>query len=73
MLIEIIRSAALCDATGSFGVWPFQLKGCVAVGAHVMDIPPNGKGVNSSVTTLSSLQLRWGNRQGLTATIRSGA
>src|SRR5437879_3641819 len=26
--------------------WPFQLKGCVAVGAHVMDIPPNGPGVN---------------------------
>ncbi len=52
--------------------WPFQLKGCVAVGAHVMDLPPNGRGVNSSVPTLAALMLRWGDRQNLTATIRSG-
>jgi hypothetical protein len=51
--------------------WPFQLKGCVAVGAHVMAIPPNGLGVNSSVATFASLQQRWGNRIGLTASIRS--
>jgi hypothetical protein len=52
--------------------WPFQLKGCVAVGAHVMDIPPSGRGVNSSVATFMTLRQRWGDRQGLTATIRSG-
>jgi hypothetical protein len=52
--------------------WPFQVKGCVVVGAHVMDIPPNGRGVNSSVATLMVLQQRWGNRQDLTATIRKG-
>jgi len=44
----------------------------VVVGAHVMDIPPNGRGVNSSVATLMVLQQRWGNRQDLTATIRKG-
>jgi hypothetical protein len=52
--------------------WPYQLKGCVAVGAHVMDIPPSGRGVNSSVPTFMTLRQRWGDRQGLTATIRSG-
>ena len=51
--------------------WPFQLKGCVAVGAHVMDIPPNGRGVNSSVATFTTLMQRWGDRSGLTATIRT--
>src|SRR5258706_2341842 len=48
--------------------WPYQVKGCVAVGAHVMDIPPNGRGVNSSVATFMTLRHRWGDRQGLTAT-----
>ncbi|HWZ63635.1 MAG TPA: DUF5675 family protein [Steroidobacteraceae bacterium] len=52
--------------------WPFQLKGCVAVGAHVMDIPPNGRGVNSSVATFMSLKQQWGDRLNLTATISSG-
>jgi hypothetical protein len=52
--------------------WPFQLKGCVAVGAHVMDMPPNGRGVNSSVATLATLMQRWGDRMNLTATITLG-
>lgn len=52
--------------------WPFQLKGCVAVGAHVMDLAPNGRGVNSSVPTLAALTLRWGDRQNLTATVSLG-
>lgn len=52
--------------------WPFQLKGCVGVGSHVMDLPPNGRGVTSSVATLHTLVHRWGSRLGLTATIRTG-
>lgn len=52
--------------------WPYQVKGCIAIGGHVMDIPPSGRGVNSSVATYMTLRQRWGDRQGLTATIRSG-
>jgi len=51
--------------------WPFQVRGCVALGAHVMFIPPNGQGVSSSVATFTTLRQRWGERLGLTATIRS--
>ncbi len=49
--------------------WPFQLKGCIAVGAQVTDIDPNGRGVNNSVNTYHALQAKWGDRSGLTATI----
>jgi len=49
--------------------WPFQLKGCVAVGAVLTNMPPNGMGVTNSVATLQQLEARWGNRTGLTATI----
>lgn len=52
--------------------WPFQLKGCVAVGVQVTDIAPNGRGVTSSVATLNQLFARWGDRSGLTATIVAG-
>ena len=50
--------------------WPFQLRGCVAVGRKLAIIPPNGRGVISSVVTLKDLMSRWGDRRGLTATIR---
>ncbi len=50
--------------------WPFQLRGCVAVGSRVVDIPPHGLGVNNSVKTLAELMLRWGKREGLTATVQ---
>jgi hypothetical protein len=49
--------------------WPFQLKGCVAVGAIITNMPPNGMGVTQSVATLQQLEARWGDRTGLTATI----
>lgn len=52
--------------------WPFQLRGCVAVGRELTDIPPNGMGVTLSVVTLHDLEARWGDRQGLTATISNG-
>src|SRR6185437_11732607 len=35
--------------------WPFQLRGCVAVGSQVMVIPPNGRGVCSSIATFKRL------------------
>lgn len=49
--------------------WPFQLKGCVAVGAIITSMPPNGMGITQSVVTLQALEARWGDRSGLTATI----
>jgi len=49
--------------------WPFQLKGCVAVGDAIAVIGQNGKGVTNSRATLSQLALRWGNRKNLTAKI----
>ena len=52
--------------------WPFQLRGCVAVGRELTNIPPNGMGVTLSVATLHDLEARWGDRQGLTATISNG-
>jgi hypothetical protein len=44
--------------------WPFQLRGCVAVGQH-------GFGVNASVATFAMLMGRVGLAPGWTATIRS--
>jgi hypothetical protein len=52
--------------------WPFQLKGCVAVGSEIMNLSPSGRGVDSSVATHHALMTKLGNRLGLTATIRSG-
>jgi len=53
--------------------WPYQLKGCVAVGETITNIPPGGIGVTNSVATLAALRQRWGDRQGLTATISNGS
>jgi Family of unknown function (DUF5675) len=50
--------------------WPFQLRGCVAVGARIEDMPPHGRGITDSVATLGKLMALWGDRHGLTATIR---
>ena len=52
--------------------WPFQLRGCVALGREVINIPPNGMGVTASRVTLAALEARWGDRTGLTATIIDG-
>jgi hypothetical protein len=52
--------------------WPFQLRGCVAVGDALTDIAPNGMGVTHSVATFQALEARWGDRSGLTATIANG-
>jgi len=51
--------------------WPFQLKGCVAVGERLTDLAPHGLGVTASAATLQKLFARWGDRAGLSATIRS--
>jgi hypothetical protein len=50
--------------------WPFQLEGCVAVGERLADLPPHGLGITASAATLAKLFARWGDRAGLTATIR---
>jgi len=65
------KGRSLCEIHNAN--WPFQLKGCVAVGEIVTIIPPNGRGVTNSVATLHELMQRWGDRKGLTATIRNSA
>jgi hypothetical protein len=50
--------------------WPFQLKGCLAVGGKVMDLGKNGLGVTDSVAHFQALAAKWGNRAGLTASVR---
>jgi hypothetical protein len=52
--------------------WPFQLKGCVAVGQELTDIPPNGMGVTHSVATFQLLAAKWGDRESLCAVISNG-
>jgi len=50
--------------------WPKELRGCVAPGVEIKNIPPNGTGVTSSKNTVAKLMALWGDRKGLTATIR---
>jgi hypothetical protein len=52
--------------------WPSELEGCVAVGETVTDIGSKGRGVNNSKITMEALREHWGDRTGLTATIRIG-
>lgn len=40
--------------------WPFQPRGCVAVGETLTDIPPHGLGVINSVATPAALRVQWG-------------
>jgi len=53
--------------------WPYQLRGCVAVGKTLTELPPHGMGVTDSVATLKKLFKRWNDRSGLTAVIRNSA
>ena len=64
-----VKGRSLCEIHNAN--WPFQLKGCVAVGQRVMDIEPHGLGVNASVATFALLMGRIGLAQGMTATVRS--
>jgi hypothetical protein len=64
-----VHGRSLCEIHNAN--WPFQLKGCVAVGNRVIDIEPHGRGVDASVATFSMLMGRLGSAMGLTATIRS--
>ncbi len=69
MIPDGVHGRSLCEIHNAN--WPFQLQGCVAVGAEIVMIPPNGRGVTSSVSTLQQLFAKWGDRSGLTAVIRS--
>ncbi|VTU28673.1 hypothetical protein SRS16CHR_04313 [Variovorax sp. SRS16] len=51
--------------------WPFQLRGCVAVGQRIVEMKPHGLGVNASTATFAMLMGKVGLEKGLTATIRS--
>ena len=51
--------------------WPFQLRGCVAVGQRIMTLPPHGLGVNASTATFAMLMGMVGKGTGLTATVTS--
>jgi hypothetical protein len=63
-----ISGRSLCEIHNAN--WPFQVRGCVAVGVTVQNIPPSGRGVTNSVVTFHKLISRCGTRSNLTATIR---
>jgi hypothetical protein len=69
MIPKKVRGRSLCEIHNAN--WPFQLKGCVAVGQKVMEISPHGLGVNASVATFAMLMARLGKTPGMTASIRS--
>src|SRR6516225_7937775 len=58
-----VTGRSLCEIHNAN--WPFQLRGCVAVGSEIVDISPNGQGVTSSVATFHALMMKLGNRLGL--------
>ena len=64
-----VAGRSLCEIHNAN--WPFQLKGCVAVGQRLTDIEPHGLGVTSSVQTFGMLMGRLGLASAITATIRS--
>lgn len=63
------KGRSLCEIHNAN--WPFQLRGCIAVGKRLTDVAPHGLGVTSSVATFKELVSRLGNRIGLTAQLRS--
>jgi hypothetical protein len=64
-----VAGRSLCEIHNAN--WPFQLRGCIAVGQRIMDIAPHGLGVNASVATFAMLMGHLGSTPGMTATIRS--
>jgi hypothetical protein len=64
-----VAGRSLCEIHSAN--WPFQLRGCVAVGQRIMSMPPHGLGVNASTATFALLMGKVGKGAGLTATIRS--
>lgn len=62
----LARSACLIHAAN----WPHQLQGCVAVGNKIINLPPNGLGITDSRAMLAKLRGLWGDRRGLTLSIR---
>jgi hypothetical protein len=69
MIPAKVAGRSLCEIHNAN--WPFQLRGCIAVGQRILDIPPHGAGVNASVATFAMLMGRLGITPGWTATIRS--
>jgi hypothetical protein len=63
------KGRSLCEIHNAN--WPFQLKGCIAVGKGLTDITPNGLGVTNSVATFRELISELGNREGHTAELGS--
>lgn len=62
----IARSACLIHAAN----WPHQLQGCIAVGRRLAHLPPHGPGISDSRETLQRLRSLWGDRRGMTLSIR---
>ena len=50
--------------------WPFQLEGCGAPGHEILQLPPHGWGVDDSRDAFGLIVPLWGDRTGLTATIK---
>ncbi|GGC71336.1 DUF5675 family protein [Undibacterium terreum] len=68
MIPKGVSGRSLCEIHNAN--WPFQVKGCIAVGRDIVDIAPHGLGVTGSVATLAELTARWGNRTGMTASVQ---
>lgn len=64
-----VKGRSLCEIHNAN--WPFQLKGCIAVGRELISIAPNGLGVTSSVATFKELIGKLGDRSGLKAIVRT--
>lgn len=63
------RGRSLCEIHAAN--WPYQLRGCVAVGQRILDIQPHGMGVSASIETVALLMGKIGLSSGLSASIRS--
>jgi hypothetical protein len=69
MIPSGVAGRSLCEI--HVANWPFQLRGCVAVGHRLANMPPHGLGVDSSTSTFAMLMGMVGQGKGLSATIGS--
>lgn len=67
MIPHGVAGRSLCEIHSAN--WSFQLKGCVALGDALTDIPPHGLGVTESAKTVERLKEIWGDRIDLTADV----
>lgn len=69
MIPKGVKGRSLCEIHNAN--WPFQLKGCLAVGEDLTVISPNGLGVTRSVLTFRRLMAVLDGQAVLTASVRN--